>query len=274
MHGRVALGLVLALGASCAPAKPAPRSSPRAAARPEPETEPENVGLFDVELVEAKANEVLAVVEQASKKKVVVDAGALHALSCATASVHLRRVNPSILIDQVAVALRPKGFLFQRTGEGFVVKLDPNVPEPRCPNDPDPSRLAREREDASIDLDALRAEIRKGQGAVTPTERTITRRARDLLRRHAARIFEQVRLEPEVEGGKIIGLRVVTERGEPLLVGLGLRAGDVVKAVNDKSITDPNAVLGAYEALREADAVTVLVLRKGKNERVTIRTID
>lgn len=269
-----AVAAALVASSGCAPAKGQGERPARArTGASAEEVEPENVGRFDVELVDAKVPEVLAVVEQATKRSVVVDAAALHAASCAIVSIHLRRADASILADRVAVALRPKGFLFQSQSNGFVVKLDPNVAAPRCPGDPEPP-TARAEDDANVDLAAVRDEIRRGQGIAKPTERTITRQARDLLRRYAARIFEDVRLVPETGDGGIVGLRIVTSHGEPILHGLGLRAGDVVEAVDGKSLTDANAALDAYKAMREADRVSIAVLRNGRVEHVVIRTVD
>lgn len=267
--------VVLAAAAGCGPAKRQGEAPARArSSATAEEVEPENVGRFDVELVDARVPEVLAVVEQATKRSVAVDAGALHAASCATVSLHLRRADASILADRVAVALRPKGFLFQSRANGFVVTLDPNVTPPRCPGDPAPAAPTRADEDANVDLTAVRDEIRHGQGTVKPNERTITRRARDLLRRYAARIFEDVSLVPETSDGGIVGLRIVTSHGEPILHGLGLRAGDVVEAIDGKSLTDANAALEAYKAMRESDRVSIAVLRNGRVEHVVIRTVD
>jgi general secretion pathway protein C len=68
---------------------------------------------------------------------------------------------------------------------------------------------------------------------------------------------------PYVQSGQFRGFRLRPGRDRELLTRLGLRAGDVITAVNGTRLNDPSQGLGILQQLVSANQVNVQVLRNG-----------
>ncbi len=77
-------------------------------------------------------------------------------------------------------------------------------------------------------------------------------------------LSRQARVIPHYRGGKPQGFKIVGVRPGSLYSHIGLRSGDVIKGVNDSAITSPNKALELYEKLKNEDAVSVEIERRGR----------
>jgi general secretion pathway protein C len=77
-------------------------------------------------------------------------------------------------------------------------------------------------------------------------------------------LFRQLRVVPEQQNGKIVGLRLFGVRPGSLLATLGLKSGDRLETINGFSIANPEQALQAYARLRTAEHLHVRLTRAGK----------
>jgi general secretion pathway protein C len=126
-------------------------------------------------------------------------------------------------------------------------KIDPGEPpRPTRPGAKLPSEIAdkiRKTGENSFDVD---------RSAIS----TIMEKQGDLMR--------GVRILPQKDGDKTVGLRVSGIKPTSLLGTLGIQNGDQLKGINGMDISDPQKALEAYARLQMADKISVSVVRGGK----------
>jgi len=81
-------------------------------------------------------------------------------------------------------------------------------------------------------------------------------------------LLSQVRIRPHFKDGKPDGLAVSRIKDGSLFSKLGLREGDVVQAVNDKSIRSPDDFLALYKKLRAGSEVAIQIDRNGQKQTI------
>lgn len=77
-------------------------------------------------------------------------------------------------------------------------------------------------------------------------------------------LFRQLRVVPEQQNGKIVGLRLFGVRPGSLLATLGLKNGDRLETINGLSLANPEQALQAYARLRTAEHLRLRVVRAGQ----------
>lgn len=77
-------------------------------------------------------------------------------------------------------------------------------------------------------------------------------------------LASQARVIPHYKDGKPEGFKVVGVRPASLYSQIGVRSGDVIKAVNDEEINSPNKALELFEKLKNSNNVTVSIERRGR----------
>jgi len=90
------------------------------------------------------------------------------------------------------------------------------------------------------------------------------------LRSDPDELAKRVQIVPVLDGGRLTGVRLATVRDAALLERLGLRAGDVVTAVNGAPVDSIARGQQIVESLRSAASARVTVLRDGKPTDITI----
>ncbi len=75
------------------------------------------------------------------------------------------------------------------------------------------------------------------------------------------RLFQRVRVAPELEGGRFVGFRI--ESIDPAWQEVPLRPGDVIKTVNGQEIERPEQAMAAFERLRGAEELVIDFTREG-----------
>lgn len=105
--------------------------------------------------------------------------------------------------------------------------------------------------------------IRRGIVRISATELAIDRATLDKIIEGQAELL-RVRTTPEKENGKVVGIRLSAIRKDSVLAALGLEDGDRLQAINGFDITIPEKALEAYARLRQADKLSVVVNRRGR----------
>lgn len=94
-----------------------------------------------------------------------------------------------------------------------------------------------------------------------PGEFVLDRGARDALIDGATELMRSVMVRPEKVGDEVVGVRLAVLKPGSALEALGLRAGDVLTAVDGVGLTAPDRLLEAYARLRTASHVRLSILR-------------
>ena len=83
-----------------------------------------------------------------------------------------------------------------------------------------------------------------------------------------------LRVSPEIDHGKTIGVCLLGVEPGTLLGLLGIRDGDCIERINDIDITSPAKVLDAYARLRAIDRAVVQVNRGGSRLELRVHIDD
>jgi general secretion pathway protein C len=127
---------------------------------------------------------------------------------------------------------------------------------------PDAIQDANKSSSASLD-----PEIAKGIHRVSAKEFKIDR---SVIGKVAANQNEltKIRVVPEQENGKTIGVRLYGIKSGSLLAVLGLQNGDRVDTINGLEISAPDRALAAYAQLLSADHLVVKLNRQGTGTQI------
>ncbi|HFE47510.1 MAG TPA: hypothetical protein ENJ18_18815 [Nannocystis exedens] len=108
----------------------------------------------------------------------------------------------------------------------------------------------------------------------TPGQCTIDRTFLESLLEKPELLLRQVRIVPAVEAGKTLGMKLYAIRTGSLPKLLGLRNGDLVRAVNDLPLDTMEAAMSAYNKVRERDTLILQITRNDQPVSLTIRIVD
>jgi general secretion pathway protein C len=92
----------------------------------------------------------------------------------------------------------------------------------------------------------------------------------DRLRQNPDELAKRVQIVPVLDGGRLTGVRVSAGADMALVNQLGLRAGDIVTAVNGAPVDSIARGQQIVDSLRNAASARVTVLRDGKPTDITI----
>ncbi|RMG03474.1 MAG: hypothetical protein D6726_05560 [Nitrospirae bacterium] len=79
-------------------------------------------------------------------------------------------------------------------------------------------------------------------------------------------LMTDARLLPVIRNGRQEGFRLWEVKGNGIYHNLGLRNNDILLSVNEFPITDPEAALRAFTALRGADEIVLDIKRNGRKK--------
>jgi general secretion pathway protein C len=85
-------------------------------------------------------------------------------------------------------------------------------------------------------------------------------------------VIEELKITPFMRAGKPTGFRIGTLPPESILIGMGLRTGDLIIGVNDQAITGPEQAAEFFQTLKQGGDVTIK-LGKGRGVRMRGRVI-
>jgi general secretion pathway protein C len=109
--------------------------------------------------------------------------------------------------------------------------------------------------------------ITKGIHRVSANEFQIDRSVVDKILETQAELMK-VRVVPEQEKGKMVGIRLYGIKPGSLLEAVGFENGDRIETVNELEISSPQSALAAYAQLRAADRLVVKINRKGNASEI------
>jgi S1-C subfamily serine protease len=110
--------------------------------------------------------------------------------------------------------------------------------------------------------------IKSGIRVVSPTERTITRAARDRLVDDFMGATSPARIFGDGAGVRLYGIYPAG-----VLAALGFENGDLVTSINDKEVT-AEATLETFGDARKIDVFRIAGVRHGKPLQLVIRCVD
>ena len=82
------------------------------------------------------------------------------------------------------------------------------------------------------------------------------------------KLMSEARIRPHFKGGKPDGLVVSKIKKDSVFAKLGLRNGDIVQGINDKSIKSLDDILGLYKKLKSGSRVQLQLNRKGERKNI------
>lgn len=116
------------------------------------------------------------------------------------------------------------------------------------------------RNTAAVGVPALAKKIHR----VAETH-TVPRELVERIYDNPALLARNARAFPATRNGKTIGFKIANTKKGSIVRLLGLRDGDVIKAVNGKPIRTIQDVLDAARCVQEKDSVTITI-RRGKDK--------
>jgi general secretion pathway protein C len=83
------------------------------------------------------------------------------------------------------------------------------------------------------------------------------------------RLLSQARAVPYFRNGKSIGMRLFAIRKGSMYEKLGLKNGDIIKSVNDNSLSDPSQALKIFNQLKDERSISVVLERAGADKSLS-----
>lgn len=108
------------------------------------------------------------------------------------------------------------------------------------------------------------AELEQGITRVSDTNYNVSRDLVNNLLENQAELMRTARIIPHQENGRTVGVKMYGIRRNSLLGRLGMQNGDMLRTINGYDMTSPDSALEAYSRLREANHLTVSVVRRGQ----------
>lgn len=117
----------------------------------------------------------------------------------------------------------------------------------------------------------LTREVAAKIARISETEFNIERGAIQQILENQSELLRFVRVAPELEDGRAVGLRLVELGRKSVLSSLGLRAGDRIDSINGFNIATPEKALEAFAVLRVASNLDVRLQRGNATLNVAYR---
>ena len=119
--------------------------------------------------------------------------------------------------------------------------------------------------------DQAAGEVARSIRRVSDTEYVLTRHGLEVLLEHSAALLKRVRIVPEKEGDRVLGLRLFGVREDDTLSHLGIQNGDRVERLAGHDISSPDHALEAYAAVKNAKRAMLEIVRRGKPVKILYR---
>ncbi|MAQ14328.1 MAG: hypothetical protein CMN30_05985 [Sandaracinus sp.] len=108
------------------------------------------------------------------------------------------------------------------------------------------------------------SDMESGITRVSDTNFRVTRGLVDQVLANQAELMRTARVIPHEENGRVVGVKLYGIRRNSLLGRLGVQNGDMLRTINGFDMSSPDSALEAYARLREADNLTLSVVRRGQ----------
>ncbi|MBO6937005.1 MAG: hypothetical protein JJ863_18685 [Deltaproteobacteria bacterium] len=108
------------------------------------------------------------------------------------------------------------------------------------------------------------ADMESGITKISDTNFRVTRGLVNQVLENQAELMRTARVIPHEENGRVVGVKLYGIRRNSLLGRLGVQNGDMLRTINGYDMSSPDSALEAYARLREADNLTLSVVRRGQ----------
>lgn len=163
-------------------------------------------------------------------------------------------------IREHRVFLRPTGKQLCQLAMFAPPQPLPTVPPPVAAAPAAPSEERPPPHKSSLTEEELNA----GITAVSETNYNVSRQLLDKVLGNQAELMRAARVIPYEENGRVVGVKVYGIRRNALLGKLGIQNGDVLRTINGFDLSSPDSALEAYSKLRESDAFSIAMVRRGQ----------
>lgn len=85
------------------------------------------------------------------------------------------------------------------------------------------------------------------------------------------KLLSQVRVRPHYKNGRPDGLMLSQVKPNTIFTRLGLRNGDVIQNVGEKTIGNPEDIMSFYEELKSGSDVSLEIMRRGRKKALNYR---
>ncbi len=82
-------------------------------------------------------------------------------------------------------------------------------------------------------------------------------------------VATQARIVPSFQNGKANGFKLFSIRPNSLYSKIGIQNGDIVQKINGYEMNSPDKALEIYSKLKDANAITVDIIRRGKTQTLS-----
>jgi general secretion pathway protein C len=127
-----------------------------------------------------------------------------------------------------------------------------------------PAGTAASAQAASTVAAAITPSFRDGIRQLGERRYEIQRRTLEAWTGDLPQLAKEVRVAPEMLDGKPAGLRLDGIRSSGPLAAIGLRSGDVIRAINGLELDSPERAIDAYLKLRAASHISIAADRAGR----------
>jgi len=151
------------------------------------------------------------------------------------------------------------GLIVSEIGRKLVVLMDHGVPR---------ELPLKQRKGAKTQLirQSNTAAAKQGIVAVDESRWQISKAVADNARANLNSLLQTARMIPQVDNGKTVGFKLVELNKGSLLEQIGLRVGDLIVEINQVKLDSPEKALQIFQQVREANNITLGLLRNGKPE--------
>jgi len=163
-------------------------------------------------------------------------------------------------IREHRVFLRPTGKQLCQLAMFAPPQPPPVVPPPVAAAVPAPAEERPPPHKSSLSEEELNA----GITAVSETNYNVSRQLLDKVLGNQAELMRAARVIPYEENGRVVGVKVYGIRRNALLGKLVIQNGDVLRTINGFDLSSPDSALEAYSKLRESDAFSIAMVRRGQ----------
>jgi general secretion pathway protein C len=165
------------------------------------------------------------------------------------------RVGDDFIDDGTVVKVEVRTVYLERNGRCEFVSLDDAAKPKR-------NTYAQAQQDDKDDDDANVKQVKAG-------EYEISRGEIDGVLSNMSKLATQARIVPSFKNGKANGFKLFSIRPGSLYAKLGIQNGDIVQQINGYEINSPDKALEIYSKLKDAQTITVDLLRRGKSKTMT-----
>jgi general secretion pathway protein C len=151
-----------------------------------------------------------------------------------------------------------------------VLSLESRLCETRMfrSNQQDSADTASAQDKADVATGPISSDITSKIRKIRTNEFEVDREAVDRILESYPALMKTVRIVPEQENGRGVGLRLFGIPPDSLLAALGLENGDRLRSINGFDLSSPETALEAYARLRTAHALVLDINRRGQNQSI------